>query len=67
MNEFPRILRKLRESKGLKQRTLSELCGLHPAAISRYEKGMKPDLDSLVAIADHFHCSLDALIGRNNF
>lgn len=68
MKEFPRRLRELRERQSKSRRTISELCGLHPDAIRRYERGeSKPDVDSLEAIADYFKVSVDYLLGRTNY
>lgn len=67
-NEFPRRLRKLREQEGKSRIVLSQLCGLTDSAIRRYERGeIKPNVDSVVAIADYFHVSVDYLLGRTNY
>lgn len=65
---FPDRLRRLREKEHKSRLVLSELCGLHPKAIARYERGEAvPDLESIKAIADYFHVSIDYLIGRTNY
>ena len=67
MKDFPQRLRELRErqSKKRSRRTTSELCGLHPDAFRRYERGeSKPDVESLEAIADYFDVTVDYLLGR---
>lgn len=65
---FPQRLRLLRERQHRSRRVVSELCGLHPGAISRYERGeAEPDVKSLIAIADYFGVSVDYLIGRTNY
>lgn len=62
---FRERLRLLREERGIKRHVLSDLCGLHHDAVRRYERGeSKPDIESLLAIADHFEVSLDYLTGR---
>lgn len=62
---FRERLQWLREKKRISRIVLSELCGLHPDAIRRYERGEnKPDMESLIAIADFFEVSVDYLIGR---
>ena len=64
MDDFPERLRKLRESRRpvRSMKVTSELCGLHPDAIRRYERGeARPDADALAAIADHFEVSMDYL------
>ena len=63
--DFPTRLRGLREKQGKSRRVVSELCGLHPEAVRRYERGeSQPTLESLAALADYFHVSIDYLIGR---
>lgn len=67
-NEFPIRLRRLREQERKSRRVLSELCGLPDSAIKRYERGeIRPNVESLVAIADYFHVSVDYLLGRTNY
>lgn len=63
--EFRIRVRQLREKKGISRRVLSELCGLNPDAVRRYERGeAEPTMHSLVAIAEFFEVSLDYLVGR---
>ena len=63
--ELRQRLQQLRERKNISRIVLSELCGLHPDAIRRYERGEdKPNLESLVAIADFFGVTIDYLVGR---
>lgn len=62
-------LQKLREKhRGLRRATLSELCGLPPDTIRKYERGqvLNPTIESLTAIADYFDVSIDYLIGRTD-
>lgn len=68
MEKFPDRLRELRERQRKSRITVSELCGLPPDAIRRYERGEAvPRMDALVAIADYFHVSIDYLVGRTNY
>lgn len=70
MDEFPTRLRKLREEKRpmRSMAVTSELIGLPPDAIRRYERGeASPTVESLSAIADYFHVSMDYLWGRTNY
>lgn len=63
-------LQKLREKKRplRSRRVTSELCGLPPDAIRRYERGEAvPTADSLVKIADYYTVSVDYLLGRTNY
>ena len=63
--ELGQRLQQLRERKNISRIVLSELCGLHPDAIRRYERGEdKPNLESRVAIADFFGVTIDYLVGR---
>lgn len=70
MSTFAERLQKLRESKRplRSRRVTSELCGLPPDAIRRYERGEAiPTADSLVKIADYYKVSTDYLLGRTNY
>jgi len=65
---FPVRLRRLRAREGKSQVLLSQLCGLPNSSIRRYERGeAKPNMDSLIAIADYFRVSIDYLVGRTNY
>ena len=62
---FRQRLQMLREKEHISRIVLSELCGLHPDAVRRYERGeCEPTKDSLIAIADYFGVSIDYLVGR---
>jgi len=64
---FAERLQQLRESKRpvRSRKVTSELCGLPPDAIRRYERGeAEPTLSSLLLLADYFEVSLDYLTGR---
>lgn len=63
--EFRQRLQSLREQRHISRIVLSELCGLDPDAVRKYERGERePTMSSLVAIADFFDVSVDYLIGR---
>ncbi len=63
--EFRQRLQRLREKKRISRIVLSELCGLHPDAVRRYERGeCEPNIKSLIAIAEFFEVSIDYLVGR---
>ena len=65
-NGFPDRLRRLREKRGLNRKELSELCGLEPGSIRKYERGESiPRSDSLHKIADFFGVSMDELWKKN--
>jgi DNA-binding helix-turn-helix protein len=68
MKDFPARLQWLRERQHKSRRTVSELCGLPPDAIRRYERGeATPSANALIAIADYFEVSVDYLLGRTNY
>lgn len=65
MTAFQKRLREMRERRRISRRVLSELCGLNPDAVRRYERGeAEPTLSSLILLADYFEVSLDYLTGR---
>ncbi len=65
MDDFPNRLRRLREREHRSRKVLSELCGLPPDAVRRYERGeAKPTMSALIKLADHLGVSLDYLTGR---
>lgn len=67
MDTFPERLQKLREKKRISRKVLSELCGLAPDAVRRYERGeAEPTLSSLILLADFFDVTLDVLTGREH-
>lgn len=66
-DKFPERLRKLRERDRKSRKMLSELCGLSPGTIRRYERGeRKPGVSELISIADYFGVSVDYLLGRED-
>lgn len=70
MGEFAERLRRLRESRRpLKSMTVtSQLMGLSPDALRRYERGeAEPSMSALKKIADYYHVSVDYLMGRTNY
>ena len=65
VTEFRVRLQRMRERKRISRKVLSELCGLSPDAVRRYERGeAEPRLSALKALADFFGVSIDYLIGR---
>ena len=64
MMEFHEKLQKLRSEEGLTQEELAEKLFVSRTAISKWESGRGyPSIDSLKAIAKHFHVTIDELIG----
>jgi len=67
MNTFGERLTLLRTGANLSQRALSEKLELASSSISMYEQGLRrPDLKTLVRIADYFDVSTDYLLGRRD-
>lgn len=65
---FSQRLEDLRSRQRRSRVVVSELCGLPPDAIRRYERGEAlPNVESLIAIADYFCVSIDYLVGRTNY
>ena len=58
-------LRKLRIERHLSQRELGKLLNIKQQSICSYENGRSsPGIETIVAIADFFHVSVDYLLGR---
>lgn len=58
-------IRKLRRSKNLTQTQLSGMLGVAQSTIVSWENGQrKPDIDSLMKMAEIFGVSTDELLGR---
>lgn len=58
-------LRKLRISAGLTQQQLADAIGTTQQSINKYENhGTEPDICMLIKLSDHFHTTVDYLIGH---
>jgi len=59
-------LKKLRLKKGWTQQELSHRAGLSHNSISKIEQGvsLKPEIQTMIKIADALDVSLDELVGR---
>lgn len=67
MKEFARILKNLREDRGLSLEKLAEIVGVNKSTLSRYENNQRePDLDTAKKIADYFSVTLDYISGRED-
>jgi len=65
MSSFPERLQSMRKRRRISKSVMSELCGLSKSMISKYERGERePKMETLVALADFFECSIDYLVGR---
>lgn len=66
-DKFRKRLIELRVCQNKSRKIVSELCGLQPDMVRRYECGESlPSFESLVALADYFEVSLDYLAGRSD-
>lgn len=53
--------------KGISQLQLAVFLGVSQQSINKYENSrVEPDITTLCAMADFFHCSIDYLVGRSN-
>ena len=60
-------LKEIREARGMSQRQAALGLNLSPTVYNRYENGIRePSNALLVAIADYFHVSVDAILGRES-
>lgn len=58
-------LKLLREKNGVTQQRLAAAVGVSQQSINKYENhNIEPDINTLIAIADYFHTSVDYLIGH---
>ena len=61
-----KIILELRKTRGVKQEDLAAELGVTAAAVSKWENSYTlPDLYMLCALADYFHVTTDALLGRD--
>ena len=62
-----KILRGLREKRGLTLEQVADAVGLRNQYVSNYELGKrKPDYETLCNLADFFGVSVDYILGRTN-
>lgn len=65
-NNFPLILKELREKKRLSQTDLSKELNIARSTLSNYENGdSEPILCNLIKLANFFECSMDELVFGN--
>ena len=64
MKDFGNRLKKLRQNAGLTQSELSDLLGVVPSAVGKYERlpDSYPSIEVLVKLADYFKVSTDYLL-----
>ncbi len=57
----------MRTERGLIQEEIADLVGVSRAAVGKWEAGKsEPDIETLARLADHYHVSLDYLVGRSD-
>ena len=60
-------IRKIRESRGLRQYELADRMGVKQASVSAWESGSAmPSAANLIKLADILDCTVDALLGRSS-
>lgn len=58
-------LKQLRERVHVTQQQLAAAVGVSQQSINKYENhDIEPDIETLIAIADFFHTSMDYLVGH---
>jgi len=63
--EFAGRLRYLRNAHGVSQRELANILYLKQQTVANYEGGRRvPNIEILIAIANHFDVTVDWLLGR---
>lgn len=61
-------LREMRESRGILQKTLAEILNRTQTCISDWERGRtEPSTNDLCLLANYFQCSIDELLGREDY
>ena len=64
--EFNRIIKLLRNERGITQKQAADDLGVSQALLSHYEKGIREcGLDFVVRVADYYGVSCDYLLGRS--
>ena len=60
-------LKELRNERGISQQKLAEAIGMGQSSINDYEnRGIEPDIGTLIRIADFFETSVDYLIAHTH-
>lgn len=64
--DFPQKLKELRLKLNCTQSQMADFLGVTVRGYRNYELGARePELSVLIKLADHFHVSLDELVGRD--
>jgi len=65
--KYGEILKKLRTSKGLSQKELTERLNINRSTYARYETSTtQPDFDTLELLADFHEVTIDYILGRSS-
>lgn len=67
MQIFSERIKELRLKKGLKQTDVSRVLSISVQSYSAYENGREPNYETLIKIAKLFDCSVDYLLGLEEF
>lgn len=60
-------LKELRKKNNITQQEIAQKLQISQATYCNYElKNREPDIDTLIKLADFYHCSLDELVGRES-
>ncbi len=65
MKDYGEALKYQREIHGYSQTSLAKATGIKQQNINRWEKGVLPNIDFCVQLADFYGITLDELIGRD--
>ena len=65
MKDYGEALKYQREIHGYSQTRLAKATGIKQQNINRWEKGVLPNIDFCVQLADFYGITLDELIGRD--
>lgn len=67
-NQFSERLRELRLEMNLTRQDLADKLNVSVRLISYWENGQREcNFDTLIALADILHCSIDYLLGKSDF
>lgn len=61
-------IKELRQEKGISQRELAKATGIKQANISRWEAGLVvPNVEDVWILANFFDCSIDYIVGKDEY
>lgn len=64
--EINKSLKMIRKERGLKQEQVAAMLDINRSTYTNFENGRRPDIDTLIRLADFYKISLDELVGRTN-